>query len=347
MKIIKGLLWAALALSICVGFALFYLLQPAGKVEQFAAWQYQSNHPTTSNNTTSETTNIGLKVHYFGVSTLLFDDGDSQILIDGFFSRPSLSQVMFSRLQSQPDLLNSLIQQHQLQRTRAILVTHSHYDHSLDLPFLAQQLQHSQIIGSNSSLNIARAAKIAETRLSHVNPAQPLQIGKFKITAIPSQHTPATAINNDLGEQITHPLHLPARFYEFKEGGSFDYYIQHPEQNILVKASTGAIPKQLKHLQVDTLFLGIAQLSKQSTSFQQQYLDETLGTLRPSVVIPIHWDNFFLPLSQTLQFLPRIADHGPRSMQSLIEYAESQNTQVILLDTTTPYPLRQKLHPAS
>ena len=65
------------------------------------------------------------------------------------------------------------------------------------------------------------AAKIAETRLSHVNPAQPLQIGKFKITAIPSQHTPATAINNDLGEQITHPLHLPARFYEFKEGGSF------------------------------------------------------------------------------------------------------------------------------
>ena len=185
MKIIKGLLWAVLALSICVGFALFYLLQPAGKVEQFAAWQYQPSHPTTSNNTTSETTNTGLKVHYFGVSTLLFDDGDSQILIDGFFSRPSLSQVMFSRLQSQPDLLNSLIQQHQLQRTRAILVTHSHYDHSLDLPFLAQQLQHSQIIGSNSSLNIARAAKIAETRLSHVNPAQPLQIGKFKITAIP------------------------------------------------------------------------------------------------------------------------------------------------------------------
>ena len=154
-------------------------------------------------------------------------------------------------------------------------------------------------------------------------------------------------INNDLGKQIQQPLSLPARFYEFKEGGSFDYYIQHPEQNILVKASTGAIPKQLQHLQVDTLFLGIAQLSKQSTSFQQQYLDETLGTLRPSVVIPIHWDNFFLPLSQTLQFLPRIADHGPRSMQSLIEYAESQNTQVILLDTTTPYPLRQKLHPAS
>ncbi len=250
MKIMKGLLWAALTLSICAGFALLYLLQPAGKLEQFSAWQY----PT-------KTTNANLKVHYFGVSTLLFDDGENQILIDGFFSRPSLAQVMWNKLDSQPALLHKLIQQHQLQRTRAILITHSHYDHTLDLPFLAQQLKHSQIIGSESSLNIARGAAIPESRLSLVNPAQPIQIGKFKITAIPSQHTPATAVNNDLGEQIQQPLSLPARFYEFKEGGSFDYYIQHPEQNILVKASTGAISKQLQHLQVDTLFLGIAQLS--------------------------------------------------------------------------------------
>lgn len=293
MKIIKGLLWAALTLSICAGFALFYLLHPAGKLEQFSAWQYPV-----------KTTNANLKVHYFGVSTLLFDDGENQILIDGFFSRPSLAQVMWNKLDSQPALLHKLIQQHQLQRTRAILITHSHYDHTLDLPFLAQQLKHSQIIGSESSLNIARGAAIPESRLSLVNPAQPIQIGKFKITAIPSQHTTATAVNNDLGEQIQQPLSLPARFYEFKEGGSFDYYIQHPEQNILVKASTGAISKQLQHLQVDTLFLGIAQLSKQSVAFQQHYLDETVGTLRPRVVIPIHWDNFFQPLAPFRVFTP-------------------------------------------
>ena len=28
---------------------------------------------------------------WFGVTTLLFDDGDTQLLIDGFFSRPSLA----------------------------------------------------------------------------------------------------------------------------------------------------------------------------------------------------------------------------------------------------------------
>ncbi len=78
MKIIKGLLWAALTLSIFAGFALLYLLQPAGKLEQFSAWQYST-----------KTLSANLKVHYFGVSTLLFDDGENQILIDGFFSRLS------------------------------------------------------------------------------------------------------------------------------------------------------------------------------------------------------------------------------------------------------------------
>ncbi len=44
------------------------------------------------------------------------------------------------------------------------------------------------------------------------------------------------------------------------------------------------------------------------------YLDETAGTLRPDAVIPIDWDNFFLPL-RPFEFLPRIADHSPSSLQ--------------------------------
>ena len=65
------------------------------------------------------------------------------------------------------------------------------------------------------------------------------------------------------------------------------------------------------------------------------YLDETAGTLRPDAVIPINWDNFFLPL-RPLEFLPRIADHSPRSLQRLIDCTEQQSTQVILLNSNTP-----------
>ena len=34
---------------------------------------------------------------WLGVTTLLFDDGETQILIDGFFSRPSLADMLLRR----------------------------------------------------------------------------------------------------------------------------------------------------------------------------------------------------------------------------------------------------------
>lgn len=277
---------------------------------------------------------------FFGVSTLLLDDGHDQILIDGFFSRPSLRQVITRPIQSDKLLLEQLVQCHELSRTQAILVSHSHYDHVLDVPALLEMLPETAVVGSPSTLNIARAnPKVTPQQLQPIKPGQVQQWGHFQTTAIPSQHTPPTAINDDLGEELLRPLTLPAKFSEFKEDGSFDYLIEHAGHKILVKTSTGFIPDQFKNLQVDTLFLGIAQLSRQSSDYQQQYLTETLNMLKPKVVIPVHWDDFFQPLKQPLQFLPRLADDTPKSLQLLIQAAETQGTKVILLSGPQPYLL--------
>ena len=44
-----------------------------------------------------------LTVIWFGVTTLLIDDGVTQILIDGYFSRPSLLDIALERM-IEPDL---------------------------------------------------------------------------------------------------------------------------------------------------------------------------------------------------------------------------------------------------
>jgi L-ascorbate metabolism protein UlaG (beta-lactamase superfamily) len=331
MAIQKGF-WLALGIGIFVLVAaMVLLLQPSGQVSDFKKWQYQSS--------AKQVPSSSLQVKFFGVSTLLFDDGKTQILIDGFFSRPSLYQVLFQNIQSQPELIRQMIQQQHLQRTQALFVTHSHYDHALDIAELARQLPQTKIIGSKSSLNIARGGQVAEQQLIQVQPWHTLSFGKFKVTAIASQHTPPTAVNNDLGEEIKQPLQLPARFSEFKEGHSFDYLIEHQGHKILVKASTGAVPDQLKNLKVDTLFLGIAQLSRQSEQFQQDYLDQTLRALKPKVVIPIHWDNFFQAGNQPLEFLPYLADNTEQSLKILIQAAEQQHTRLVLLSQPVSYPL--------
>ena len=180
---------------------------------------------------------------------------------------------------------------------------------------------------------------IREQQLVPVQPWKALQIDHFSISAIPPLHTPPTTVNNDLGQEIAHPLPLPARFSEFKEGHSFDYLIEHHGCRILVKASTGAIANQFKNIRADVLFLGIAQLSRQTPGYQQRYLMQTLGTLKPEIVVPIHWDDFFQPLHQPLQFLPRAADNTARSMQILIDAAAKQKTQVVLLSQPVSYSL--------
>ena len=70
----------------------------------------------------------------------------------------------------------------------------------------------------------------------------------------------------------------------------------------------------------------IAQLSRQSHEYQQQYLQQTIDTVKPKVVIPIHWDDFWQPLTpkQPLEFLPYIADNTHKSLKILIDHAEKQ-----------------------
>ena len=315
-----------------------FLLQPSGHVQDFQKWIYSPDEKVKNIQNTPQ-----LTVRFFGVSTLLFDDGKTQILIDGFFTRPSLSQTLFKPVHSDPKLIAKIIQDYDLKRLQAVFTSHSHYDHALDITEIGKQLP-VKIIGSESSLNIARGGKVPEAELQQIQPMQSMQFGEFKVTAIPSQHTPPTAVNNDLGEVITHPLAQPARFSEFKEGHSFDYLIEHHSYKLLVKASTGVVPNQLKNIRVDTLFLGIAQLSRQTPDYQQQYLAQTIDTVKPKVVIPIHWDNFWEPLAlqQPLEFLPFLADNTQKSMQILIDHAAKQHAQVVILTQPVVYPLKSQ-----
>lgn len=336
----KWILPSLIVVILVLAAALTYLLQPSGSLHEFKALipENETTKPKV------DTIDQRFRVHYFGVSTLLFDDGETQILIDGFFSRPSLLHVLFGRIHSSPNKIKDIIQHHQLSRNQAIFVSHSHYDHALDIAELARQLPQTRIIGSQSSLNIARGNKIAESQLTLVKPYEALQFGAFKVTPIPSKHTPATVVNDDLGEEITAPLTLPAHFSAFKEGGSFDYLIEYLGYKILVKASTGAIDQQLKDTQVDTLFLGIAQLSKQSKDYQQHYLQNSLAITKPKRVIPIHWDNFFQGLDQPFEFMPRIADNSPQSLRILIDAAKKQNSKVSLLTQPDAYYFEDDFH---
>ena len=66
---------------------------------------------------TYEATADSVTVTWFGVTTLLFDDGETQVLIDGFFSRPSLADVLLDKpVKSDAATINRVIDEYRMRR---------------------------------------------------------------------------------------------------------------------------------------------------------------------------------------------------------------------------------------
>ena len=129
-------------------------------------------------------------VTWLGVTTLLFDDGDTQVLIDGFFSRPSLADIVFGvSVQSNAAHINYIIDEYQLSRLAAIIPVHSHFDHAMDIGAIANRSSAS-ILGSVTTAQLASGAGVpadqivVPTRAAWLGRLDPLRRHRRRATRI-------------------------------------------------------------------------------------------------------------------------------------------------------------------
>lgn len=271
-----------------------------------------------------------MRITYLGTTTLLFDDGFDQILFDCHVTRPSLAQYMFGRLSTDQTLADRVIRQFDIHRLRGIFISHSHHDHVLDAPYFANTCQ-ANFYGSPSAINVARGGSVPENRLYSFTRQTSYQIGSFLITVLPSIHSKPHWYNDDLGQTIETPLVQPAKRNAFKEGGSFDFFLSHRDQRYLIRPSYNYLENQLDGKKTDVLFLGVGGLSRDTKQRRHQFFYETLDKTKPSVVIPIHWDHFFLPLYGKTRGLPRIADNTEKSLSLLNTECLHRNIRCCIL----------------
>ena len=250
---------------------------------------------------------------FFGTTTWLLDDGETQILLDAHLTRPSLPRALLGKIRTNTAFVDEVLRRFPMDRLRAIFVSHSHYDHVLDAAYIAGKTG-ADIYGTISTKNVGLGGGIPDARLHLFEEDAPVSVGAFEITVLPSIHSKPTAINNDLGVVIERPLKQPARMRDYSEGGSYDFYIRHGEQTLLVRPSCNYIEGSLKDVRADTLLLGIGGLGKEDGAFHDKFYRETVGYVQPKRVIPVHWDNFFKPLKAPLPYQTRIADDTEGNM---------------------------------
>ena len=270
-----------------------------------------------------------MKITFFGTTTLLFDDGTDQLLFDAHFTRPSLLRYIFGNTATDQTVVNEMMSIHRIDRLRAIFISHSHHDHVMDASYIANRCN-ALIYGSVSALNVARGGNVPESRLVEFKGNETYEVGDYRVTVIPSLHSKPTILNNDLGQTIDAPLRQPARLRDYKEGGSYDFYVETGGKRYVIRPSFNYIEGQMDGYQADVLFLGTAGLQKANAEMERMFFRETVEKLNPTLVIPVHWDNFFSSLTKPIKGMPRLIEKTDVAFFRLARYCEGRGIDCLV-----------------
>ena len=138
-----------------------------------------------TSNTSQKTLDEGeVKVTFLGTSSLLFEDGNTQLMIDGFISRPPLLKMLpFNNVKTDTNTVNEIFRKIGIDHNKlqGLFVAHTHYDHALDVAYIANQTG-THIYGSESAINIGLGNGINTTQMSVYEVNKAMQFGDFTVT---------------------------------------------------------------------------------------------------------------------------------------------------------------------
>jgi L-ascorbate metabolism protein UlaG (beta-lactamase superfamily) len=243
-----------------------------------------------------------LTAAWFGVTAVLLSDGAHGVFIDPFFTRPEGWWRLLRNAQIAPDeaRIAAWLERAGVAKLDAVLVSHSHYDHSMDAAVVAR-LTGAALIGSASTANIGRGGGLAEAQLRVATPGERIALGSFTVTFVESRHAGATG-GAPTGD-ITAPLRTPAHYLDYRQGGSYSILVEHAQGAVLHHGSAGYVRGALQKRRADVAFLSVALLPDLAG-----YLGEVVDAVGARRVIPVHWDDFTRPLEEPLLPFPVAVD---------------------------------------
>lgn len=237
-----------------------------------------------------------VSVTWYGVATLLFDDGETKILIDGFFSRPQYDSLD-SLAEPDSAQITRLVDDADLQGLAMLTPVHSHFDHAMDVGEVALATG-AAVLGSESTANIARGAGVDESKITVVDQRHRARFGQFTVTLIRSAHAPLVDGGPPIPGTIDAPLTPPARIGDWKEGGSFSIVVAHPAGAAVIQGSAGYVAGRLDNVTADVVYLGIGGLGSLGKEHAEAYFKEIVAASGAKCVLPIHWDDFTQPFGE-------------------------------------------------
>lgn len=171
-----------------------------------------------------------LQLTYLGQAGYQITDGKTVVLVDPVISmikmrrdtKPGgldMAREFSSILTPDTEAIDAKIK-----RADYILISHGHYDHSLDAGYISNKTG-AIIIGHETTANIARAYDVPHEKLLIVRGGEDFDFGTFSLRVIPSLHTAlahkfyySDPLDSRLGGYAPKGLKAPLHASDFAEG---------------------------------------------------------------------------------------------------------------------------------
>ena len=178
-----------------------------------------------------------------------------------------------------------------------MLVGHTHFDHAVDAPAIARRIG-CKAYGSDSLLNLMALHGLAE-RTVEVEPYRTYELGPFEVSFTPSVHSKLL-----LGLAVPYDGELTCEHLDALSPGAYrcgqvwGISIAVAGLRFYHQGSANLIDEAVRERDVDVFLAGVA-----GRGFTDDYWQRILPRLNPRAVVPTHYDNFFRPLGQDLEFV--------------------------------------------
>jgi len=242
-----------------------------------------------------------LTLRWLGVAGFSISDGETVLLHDPYLSRPGLLATLFARYRPDGGLLERWLAPGgpapEAGSARTILIGHSHFDHLGDAPWIANRIG-AVVAGSGTTVAIAQGYGLPLERTRRVDPGDEFDVGSFEIRVVASRHAAVMLGRVPFTGEVDEPPVGPIHSSSFKLGDARGYLITHLPSGLRIYLnSSAAIDRPALEALRDAGIVVDALLAA-TPGRDPDYVPDLIELLRPRVVVPHHFDDFFVALAE-------------------------------------------------
>ena len=246
----------------------------------------------------------GIQITWLGTAGFSICAGGTHILMDPHLSRPPRATP------HQPWDSEDLVRH--LGEPDAAFLSHGHFDHAMDLPALAAAAPDMDIYCNAVPARKLQRLGVPDHHIYTVTPnTTPIPVGEIHALPRPSRH-----VRFDLPLIFSTPWHGGLEFFRLMKnypcGQVLSWRFRIRGKNILFFGSAGPTKRELTELAKEETYL--LMLPLQGHSKICNIAANMVDILRPKHVLPHHMDDFYPPISQSVDlqpFLDRVRTRHP------------------------------------